>query len=794
MSPEQAAGEQDLDARTDVYSLGCMVYEMLAGEPPFTGPNAQSILAKRLTEPVPHLRTVRDVPPAVEEAVTRALARAPSDRFPTAAQFGEALVRAGRSQEHPQAERTGASPDVQTTRRLRRGRAMALGAAVLLLVGIAAVRFWPRSAARLDPDLIAVAPFDVLDQQLSLWHEGLVDILSANLDGAGPLRTVSPTVVVRRWNGHADRASAIQLGEHTGARIAVFGRLTAAGGDSVRVTATLFDVGRRQELMQVERKDVASRVDRLADSLSLDFLRELGRTRPVGTARLVSLGTTTLPALKAFLQGEQFLRHTAWDSALTYYQRALAADSAFAPALRRASLALGWLRSGYDSLSNAYALRAGALNHGLSRRDSLLLVSDSLLASLLEAGPRAGLADSAWWPRARRLLATTEGMTQQYREDPEAWNQLGEARMHVGLLLGTPAAQVVDAFDHAIALDSAFGPAYIHPMEIAMREGPESARRYLVPYLALHPGGLQNDGARLVAQLLDPSRARLLESPRGLDSIPADALSYAQDLLTYWPDSAEIAVRLARGIIGRTSDTYPLSDSLYRIINWSRLSVLRGHMREAVVPRIPLGGAALFADLAMFGMVPADSAAAVFQRGLEGSDLGVITMALPWWTLRRDTVAILATRRRCDSLAASSAESGDRQRARYMGAAASAYFALARLDTTAALANFLALPDSLCPGCYRTRFTTAQLLVARGKDREAMVLLKSELPNLLPAATDVLWELLRATAAERLGDKDLAIHEYQRVVDLWRHADPELQPYVEEARAGLSRLTGEPRR
>ena len=91
MSPEQSVGERDLDARTDVYSLGCVLYEMLAGEPPFTGPNPQSVLAKRLKEPVPHVSSTREVPPAVDHAVTRALARAPADRFASAAEFAEAL-------------------------------------------------------------------------------------------------------------------------------------------------------------------------------------------------------------------------------------------------------------------------------------------------------------------------------------------------------------------------------------------------------------------------------------------------------------------------------------------------------------------------------------------------------------------------------------------------------------------------------------------------------------------------------------------------------------------------------
>jgi serine/threonine-protein kinase len=799
LSPEQAAGGRELDGRADIYSLGCVLYEMLAGEPPFTGPTPQAIIAKRFSEPVPHLRTIRDVPEAVEQAVTKALARSPADRFTTAAQFASALeAHVG---EQPSHTRPAAV-------RVRRRRSQWIGLGVLTGLAALGAALWrsrgPPERA-LDANLVAVAPFDVLDPSLGLWREGLVDLLSRSLDGAGTLRTVSPATFIRNWSGRADPVSARALGTRSGAGLVVFGAVLRGGRDSVRLRATLLDLASGPPVAEVEVQGDTSRMDRLTDSLAVALLRGLGRTRPVGAVRNSPLGASSLPALKAYLQGEQLYRRGMWDSALASYDRAIALDSGFALAYRRMAITLWWdpeTSKDYKPL-NDYAWRAAALNRGLSPRDSLLITANSLMATLDPA------EDTAFFSHYHQLSATLEEASRRYPGDPEVWYLLGEHRHHSG---NSSAAEILKLFDRAIELDSTFGPAYEHTVQLAVAVGgPDLARRYARMYLGLGSTDALAAKVRLEWMLLDPGQVQSAEVAHLIDTMSAVPLWNATLELVQWPDSAETTVRLARSLSSSRRSfrgaPFFVADSLVRRVVLALTLAYRGHVREAYrvggeayqaggLPRAD-GPLNPFIDVALMGTVPTDTVAAVLRRPLERGEFwpprfgqGV---ALPWWAVKQDTVSLTRFARRADSAAHVGGSPVARSYVAYLGDAARAYLALARRDSATALQRLVALPDSSClvNDCFFEKLTQARLYAIRGQDREAARLLDQWLHTRDISPLFILGTLERGRIAERLGDPARAVKAYHFVANVWRHADSELQTYVDEAREGLTRLTAE---
>ena len=248
-----------------------------------------------------------------------------------------------------------------------------------LLVGVAGSAWLTRHALpahrALDETLVAVAPFEVLDPSLALWHEGLMDVLSRTLDGAGALRTVSPAVVARQWNGRADRASAAALAHATGAARVLYGSIIPAGSDSVRLIAVLHDARIENTVGEFDLQGRRDRIDRLTDSLTLLALRSLAPATALAGPAGSPIGTASLPALKAFLEGEQHFRRSEFDSAQPAFRKAVTIDSQFGLAWHRLSQSTQWRDSSEDNRTQnpliAQAAFRAAAGHGLATRDSL---------------------------------------------------------------------------------------------------------------------------------------------------------------------------------------------------------------------------------------------------------------------------------------------------------------------------------------------------------------------------------------------------------------------------------------
>jgi len=370
MSPEQAAGQRQIDGRSDVYGLGCVVYEMLAGSPPFSGPSAQAILARHALDPVPPLRTIRpELPAAVDQAVGKALAKAPADRFATAAAFSEALAHLD------------AQPSIP--KRIVRGGAFIAGGVAVLVAGYFLLARRPASPSSDEPPSIAVLEFKNVsgDSANAPFSSGMSDELSTALGKVEGLRVLARSGVVR-FRGKD--VSPQEIGRQLHALYVLDGAVRV-GGIQRRVSAQLIDVTKGNEVWSEEYdRDTRDRdVFAVQDEITRAIVAAL-RVHLSGpaSAALAKRSTGSPEAHDLYLQGRYFYARrdsASLAKAQDYFGQAIQKDSSYALAWAGLSDAYSHLAVfGYVpprvvyAKAKAAALRALALDGTLAEAHTSL--------------------------------------------------------------------------------------------------------------------------------------------------------------------------------------------------------------------------------------------------------------------------------------------------------------------------------------------------------------------------------------------------------------------------------------
>jgi TolB-like protein len=368
MSPEQGAGERALDGRTDIYSLGVVLYEMLAGEPPHTGPTAQAILARRLSGEIPRVRQVRpSVPEAVEQALAKALAPVPADRFSSSAEFTRALaVPAPVDTAAPTRVATpvsGTAPApvavAPTGRQPRRLPLAAITMGLGFLIGLGVLFAWRRAHPKADdspgPKRLAVLPFEnVGDSADAYFADGITNEVRGKLSQVAGLAVIARASSNEyRHTSKAPQQIARELGADYLLTATVQWEKASGGPSRVRVSPELIRVepgaapttkwqepfdASLTDLFQVQA-DIATKVARALNAALGDSVRHELAAKP----------TANLAAYDAYLKGEAAsqalgsLDPASLRRAIGFYQQAVALDSRFVPGWTQLARARAYL-------------------------------------------------------------------------------------------------------------------------------------------------------------------------------------------------------------------------------------------------------------------------------------------------------------------------------------------------------------------------------------------------------------------------------------------------------------------
>jgi serine/threonine-protein kinase len=389
MSPEQAAADPHVDHRSDIYSVGVMAYEMLAGRPPFTGSTPQQVLAAHVTEaPDPVAKRRAAIPPAVEAVVMRCLAKRPADRFQTASELLAAL-------EPFTTPSIGVTPThTAPTRAVRRPLPLRSAIAALVVIALVAVAWWqfgPRHNRGGTTRAIAVLPFT------NVSHDTADDYLAdgiANDVRDGLMELPGLTVKARTSSEAAKGKPVHEAGALLNADVLLQGeyRRTAA---HVTVTVDLVKVNDESALWSHDYTlppdgNFAAAQDSIATAVSQALHLAVSKGSPDAASQR---GTTDIAAYDLYLKGQYFFarRNSAnLAHAIEYYQQAIAKDSNFARAW--ADLAVtesvfpSYVETNSDSalrMAEQHARRALAIDPSLA--DAHLALANALTSSLQPA-------------------------------------------------------------------------------------------------------------------------------------------------------------------------------------------------------------------------------------------------------------------------------------------------------------------------------------------------------------------------------------------------------------------------
>ncbi|MGH7704088.1 MAG: protein kinase domain-containing protein [Gemmatimonadales bacterium] len=854
MSPEQATGDA-VDGRSDLYALACVLYEMLAGEAPHHGPTPQAVIARRLSYPATPLHELRpSVPTEVERALDRALALLPADRFPTISQFEAALQSRpagpawvasgpwrvlslyllaaasllgavhliGSQLELPNWVLIGFGlllvagfPLALTSVLVQRGSlrppprlATLFAGRRTLLGGVLALATWAiavtvyllaggGSGASAPPGSVTVAvlPFEVSGLDSTIWRWGGANLVSANLDGVGALRRIDPRTLESRWRLRAGPGSprltrtGIEVGRELGARYALTATMVNAGG-RLRLSADLYQTGSGDHAgPSVQVEGSADSIPDLLDRLSIEVLRrtplvtDVARLPQIDLARVISASPE---AVKAYLAGEELYRRSRWEEAIGQFNRAVEVDSAFARAWYRLALAHGWLEHPIEQLE--YARRAERHSARLPERERQLLLGLEELAG-----------------GSTQSVGTLEEYTRRYPEDVEGWTLLGQAAYAYNGLRLDPLDRFRSAYSRAIELSPFFGPAYIHLLlDGFQRVDSALVRRLLVGYRNIDSQSNFCVGFELANSLAFGDSAQHRWAVGAMDTLgagpgePVQCAAYNLVSSPQYHEPLHLVIQSLRRP-ARPAEAHSFGE-------WMEEADLlqHGRIREArriLKAKMDSGDDPIYA-LAMLGMLnvthSADSDAA---RLIERVGRSSSHPQAPFWygmlaavdgrqAALRQAVAELEQRAAAgDSLQAS----GNRA----AGRALELYAELRRAPDAKTARQIIDLLPRFgwgAPNAFRARLLRYELgraLLGLGAPGEARRLFESFSPNDLGGEYVTIVEYYRGRVAEDLGLPEARLH-YQRFIRWWEQADPELQPWRQDARERLARLTSEP--